>query len=576
MAVRPRSAVREGALKKEWRYLILDGYVDEPASLGVPPYISPQVRSLAGGLVNGGADPGEVGYLTVDQWRGIRGRGDWNVDPKLEFIIAIKGCVVPGKYLRGTPISSREIAELTASVKDASIVLWGSGSYMDGIEGDPGVLGENIASEGNLSSRDRTMEEWGTNLRSGAFIIQLHPDFPTPLIAEIETSRGCPRYMSGGCSFCIEPTKGPVQFREPQDIASEVAELADRGLENIRIGGQSDLVSYMTKEAGISETPTPDPRALTEMMTGCRKALHSGPGLISALEAGRRLGIDTGIVHTDNANPAVIADHPDEAMEALGAIAMNCTPGSVLALGLESADPAVKEANNLNSDPGQTMEAIRAINAVGRHIGGNGMPQLLPGLNFLGGLKGQYEGSFEHDLALLERVRTEGLLLRRINIRAAMYPRPGGAAAPSFPDGRAERAFRSFKEGVRGSFDSHLLSQVIPEHTLLKGVYLETTLGRSVYGRQIGSYPVLVRMDHPGPTGTFADVHITGISGRSVSGFGSPFMVNRVPFSHLLAIPGIGRKRAASVFRKRPIDMEYLGRELGIDRRVLADIRTER
>ena len=30
--------------------VILDGYVDEPACLGVPPYVSPYIRTVAGAL----------------------------------------------------------------------------------------------------------------------------------------------------------------------------------------------------------------------------------------------------------------------------------------------------------------------------------------------------------------------------------------------------------------------------------------------------------------------------------------------------------------------------------------------
>ncbi len=31
---------------------ILDGYVDEPACLGVPPYVSPYIRTVAGALID--------------------------------------------------------------------------------------------------------------------------------------------------------------------------------------------------------------------------------------------------------------------------------------------------------------------------------------------------------------------------------------------------------------------------------------------------------------------------------------------------------------------------------------------
>ena len=46
--------------------VILDGYVDEPACLGVPPYISPYIRTVAGALASRGF---AVHYLTIDQLR---------------------------------------------------------------------------------------------------------------------------------------------------------------------------------------------------------------------------------------------------------------------------------------------------------------------------------------------------------------------------------------------------------------------------------------------------------------------------------------------------------------------------
>ena len=45
---------------------ILDGYVDEPACLGVPPYISPYIRTVAGALLS---HHYTVRYLTIDQLR---------------------------------------------------------------------------------------------------------------------------------------------------------------------------------------------------------------------------------------------------------------------------------------------------------------------------------------------------------------------------------------------------------------------------------------------------------------------------------------------------------------------------
>lgn len=72
--------------------LIVDGYVDEPACLGVSPYISPYVREVAGVLSEHGYDPG---YVTIDQVRSdpalVGGRGD--------LVVMIAGVTVPGTYV---------------------------------------------------------------------------------------------------------------------------------------------------------------------------------------------------------------------------------------------------------------------------------------------------------------------------------------------------------------------------------------------------------------------------------------------------------------------------------------------
>ncbi len=81
------------------KVVILDGYVDEPSILGVPPYISPYVRELAGVCNELGV---EWEYITIDDWRiGRRVEGD--------MLVLIGGAIVPGKYLRTYPASLREI-----------------------------------------------------------------------------------------------------------------------------------------------------------------------------------------------------------------------------------------------------------------------------------------------------------------------------------------------------------------------------------------------------------------------------------------------------------------------------------
>ena len=49
--------------------LIIDGYVDEPACLGVPPYLSPYPRYIAGALRERGLSENNIHYLTIDTLR---------------------------------------------------------------------------------------------------------------------------------------------------------------------------------------------------------------------------------------------------------------------------------------------------------------------------------------------------------------------------------------------------------------------------------------------------------------------------------------------------------------------------
>ncbi|TLZ60776.1 MAG: radical SAM protein, partial [Methanobacteriota archaeon] len=79
------------------KVVVLDGYVDEPSNFGVPPYISPYPRYLTGAVTDAGHS---WEYLTIDQVRAGRPiRGD--------ILALISGPIVPGKYLRGLPISDR-------------------------------------------------------------------------------------------------------------------------------------------------------------------------------------------------------------------------------------------------------------------------------------------------------------------------------------------------------------------------------------------------------------------------------------------------------------------------------------
>ena len=47
-------------------WLVLDGYEDEPAAFGVPPYVGFHIRYVCGVLEQHNID---YTYVTIDQWR---------------------------------------------------------------------------------------------------------------------------------------------------------------------------------------------------------------------------------------------------------------------------------------------------------------------------------------------------------------------------------------------------------------------------------------------------------------------------------------------------------------------------
>ena len=512
------------------RVVLLDGYTDEPACLGVPPYVSPYIRLCYGAAMATGAD---VRYLTIDQWR-----ADPGSLPEGDLLAVVRNVAVPGKYLRGMPASDRELATICAGFKGPKVASLGTGpgmvrkelrdSFDLVVSGDLDAVVFDAVATRSLGDRRRSDDEWGTWLVRGAEVCALHPDIWGPLIAEVQMYRGCVRYMSGGCRFCIEPLYGKVSFRDPGAILDEVRALARAGVRNYRLGAQSCVYCYQSKEVGRSETPRPNPEAVESLLRAISEEARPD------------------VFHLDNANPAVVAEHPDEARRITKAIAQHCTSGNVLAFGLESADPAVTKANNLNATAEQTLDAVRLVNEVGKDVGPTGLPRVLPGINLLCGLLGETKETYELDLEFLRQVMAEGLLLRRINIRQVVPSRE------EFPGVRSKESFARFKRTVREQIDAPMLERVVPEGTVLTGVYTELREGGRTFGRQTGSYPILVGLPYPFDIGKRIDVAVTIRGPRSVGGVVHPTDANTATLSMLGAIPGIGKKRAMAIVRRRP------------------------
>ncbi|MDD5419532.1 MAG: radical SAM protein [Methanomicrobiaceae archaeon] len=533
--------------------VIIDGYVDEPACLGVPPYISPYIRSVAGVLVEHGHAPR---YLTIDRLRDdTRLIGSLS---RASIVVMIAGVTVPGSYIGGKPATLTEIQQIGVQAKAPTTAIGGPIAFGYAPQGGRKAIRQAIAGF-DVTLRGPPAAALDSYLRGGSAagshdyakldrwsilgspIIAQHPAFPF-VVCELETASGCPRAAVGGCSFCTEPLYGLPRYRTVEGIAGEVGALYRNGARHFRLGRQPDLLAYGT--GGRAEFPKPRPDLIEALFASVREA---APDLLT--------------LHIDNINPGTIARHEEASRAALEAIVSGHTPGDVAAFGMETADPAVVSANNLKALPEDVFRAIEITNEVGGRRR-EGIPELLPGLNFVMGLAGETWQTYALNEAFLERVLKSGLLVRRVNIRQLM-PFEGTPAYENNTLGLHGARYRTFKEHVRKHFDRPMLERVFPRGAVLRHLVVEIS-GSTSFARQLGSYPILAGIPLSLPVRTVLDAVVVDWGMRSVTALPCPVDINGLPVSALRRIPGIGKKRAAAIAAKRPFpDREAFSAAVG-------------
>jgi radical SAM superfamily enzyme with C-terminal helix-hairpin-helix motif len=480
-------------------FTIIDCYTDEPAGLGVPPYLGVYPRYIAGAL------EGDVCYLTIDDLRLFRyynlelrktkesqktnikinnlTKNCKNVKRILEktkTLIVILGVHTPGKYLSAVPGTLREVSSLIKDLRCRKI-LTGPAVYGTQLEG--GRFFEKIKEECFDETRDFSFsyDDISHYAVRGASIINQIPDIR---IAEIETARGCQRLK--GCSFCTEPIKSStLEFRKGKDVLAEIKKLYELGVRYFRLGKQSCFYSYLDAE-----------------------------GLLKAI---RKSCPDIKVLHIDNVNPVNVLGN--RGIKLTKAIVKYCTPGNVAAFGVESFDMKVIRENNLNCTPEQVYDAVKILNRYGSATGLNGMPIFLPGINILFGLKGESKNTHEENMLWLKKILDDKLLLRRINIRqVSLFP-----GTPLFEEvknmflRKNKRYYWSWRKETRERIDYPMLRRLVPEGTVLRNVRTEIYDGKTTFARQLGTYPLIVGVKQRLPLNKFYDVRVKGHMLRSIT-----------------------------------------------------------
>ncbi len=540
---------------------IVDGYVDEPAHFGVPPYVSTYPRYTAGALVDAGVPEERITYHTIDELRDDR--RTWSDVADADLLVYVGGMTVPGKYVGGTPAEPDEVRELAWTANGTTLVggpvRFGAGERNEGAidaerddfdydfvaKGDVEAAAHDLVRSGleGFSDRMRDTEEVDRWAADGAFVVGQHPNHPDYLICELETARGC----AYRCSFCTEPLYGDPAFRSANSVVAEVAALYDRGARHFRLGRQADILAF----GGDGEAPNPP--ALERLYGGIHEVAP-----------------DLGTLHLDNMNPVTIVEYPERSRAAIGTIAEYNTPGDVAAFGLESADPVVQERNDLLVTAEECLEAVRVVNEVGGWRPGSErdlapdsgedasptrLPKLLPGINLVHGLEGEREATYEHNRRFLQRVYDEGLLLRRVNIRQVMaFPGTGMSETGADIAKEHKKQFKQYKREIRETIDNPMLQRLAPPGTVLPDVHLEYHEDGRTFGRQLGTYPLLVGVPGERELGRTLDVAVVDHGYRSVTGVPYPLDLNAATMDELTAIPGVGRSTAGDIVVGRPYE----------------------
>ncbi len=547
------------------RVLILDGYTDEPAGFGVPPYIDVYPRYIAGALWS--IDKTIIiHYMTVDEARKDVQKFIERANT-YDLLVVIAGAVVPGRYIGGKPITLNELQSWFRLINKPFKVLagaaarWGIGNIGGTVAALPKLVRQNfdVIVTGEPEAYIYELARYGPEKANpwaiieeddlstvskfsiiGAKIVEQHPNHGYNLVAEIETYRGCPRWISGGCSFCVTKLYGRPRQRRVQDIVREVEALYKSGVRHFRIGRQADILVYGSKELDQKEWPRPDPLKLEQLFYGIRLA---APGLLT--------------LHIDNVNAGTIVRYEKESIRALKVIIKYHTPGDVAALGIETADPRVVKLNNLKTFPEESLKAIEIISRLGSRRGYNGLPELLPGINFVLGLVGETPTTYKLNEDFIKEIYRRRIPVRRINVRKVLVL-PGTQMyryGTSILD-KHRKLVKKFEKTVL-EYSKIFLQQIVPRGSILKYVYIEhydEKLGIT-FARQAGSYPVVVEIPCRMHPPKIVNVYVYSHSARSVRGVPVPLNPNTTSLTIISRI--VGESTAQRIALLRPFRSDH-------------------
>jgi len=112
------------------------------------------------------------------------------------------------------------------------------------------------------------------------------------------------------------------------------------------------------------------------------------------------------------------------------------------------------------------------------------------------------------------------MMLRRINIRQASIL-PNTKLSIEFGSkflNKNKKHYWKWRNEIRQKIDFPMLKRIVPKGTILKKIYSEIYDGKTTFGRQIGTYPLIVGIKERIPLKKFYTIEVTDHMLRSIVG----------------------------------------------------------
>lgn len=531
------------------KIIVVDGFSDLPFSLGIPPFMSPEVRYMAGACWDRD-DKARVIYINIDDLRAGRKSSLLN-GADLVFVYA--GVTEASPLVRP---SVRTDDSGIAKVQDLVDYI----AYLDcpKILGGPYVLAKNgvvdeklgfdvivtgdlskyiheiLSDEGTIGKVDPSLQRNNEDLNRyailGAGLAVQNPGYPSFLSCAVELYRGCPSASLGGCSFCHETKYTTVDYRPVEDVVAEIAKISELGCENV-VFECPCFFSYFSSpnEEGKLDL---DHSAIEKLLEGSRSVAPEIKGL-----------------HIMNINPGAIANDMDESRKILKSIRTHCSDGNFPNLRVVTFDDEVQLLNNTRTTAEQSRMVVKMIAEAGKGEGPSGLPQMLPTIELVYGLAGEGENTLELNLNNLKEFASKGLIRGVIVRKQASLP---GTTISKRDDIVELEDFDKHMEILQEEVNRVAGGNLAAPGQLIRDVYPYRVQDGSAVAKKVGINPLDLLVHGVSQVNVLQDVRITSVDGDGMEAVAQPLIPKTVSREILRLVPEMTEERIDRFMQSRP------------------------